>query len=138
MGFTPVQSPAPHSAGMARPARFPLRTRHIDEPAEPEDGLRLLVEGAWPRGARKDTLELEAWLRILAPSTALRRWFGQDPARWDDFRSRYFEELAANHAGLSRLRSYLVKGPVTFVYAAGDGEHNNAVALRDYILQASG
>lgn len=123
---------------MARPARYPVRVKRIYEPAGPEDGLRLLVDGVWPRGQRKDTLELEAWLRIIAPSTALRRWFGHDPARWDEFRARYFAELAANTEGLSRLRGYLVRGPVTLLYAAADEEHNNAVALRDYILQGSG
>lgn len=123
---------------MARPARYPVRVKRVYEPAGPEDGLRLLVDGVWPRGQRKDMLELEAWLRIIAPSTALRRWYGHDPARWEAFRARYFAELAANEAGLARLRSYLVRGPVTFVYAAADEEHNNAVALRDYILQGSG
>lgn len=123
---------------MARPARYPVRVKRVYEPSGPEDGLRLLVDGVWPRGMRKETLEVEAWLRVVAPSTALRRWFGHDPARWEDFRARYFAELAANPQGLARLRSYMVRGPVTLLFAAADEEQNNAVALRDYILHGSG
>lgn len=123
---------------MARPARYPVLTKRVYEPSGPLDGARLLVDGVWPRGLSKESMELEAWLRLLAPSTALRRWFGHDPARWDDFRTRYFAELADNPAGLARLRGYMVRGPVTLLYAAADEEHNNAVALRDYILHGSG
>lgn len=123
---------------MARPARYPVHVKRVYEPPEAEDGQRLLVDGIWPRGLRKEDLEVDAWLRVLAPRTALRRWFGHDPARWEDFRARYFAELAANANGLARLRGYLVRGPVTLLYAAADEEHNNAVALRDYILHGSG
>ena len=88
----------------------------------------------WPRGVSKADLQAEAWLKALAPSTALRRWFNHDPARWEGFRARYAAELEANPEALAQLRGYLVRGPVTLVYAARDEEHNNAVALRDYVL----
>ena len=123
---------------MASPARHPIRLKRAYEEPTPGDGQRLLVDGLWPRGVTKAELQIEAWLKAIAPSTALRRWFGHDPARWDGFRSRYFAELAANPEALSQLRGYLSRGPVTLLYAARDEEHNNAVALRDFLLHGSG
>ncbi|MCR6686153.1 DUF488 domain-containing protein [Pseudoxanthomonas sp.] len=123
---------------MASPARHPIRLKRAYEEPAPGDGQRLLVDGLWPRGVTKADLQIEAWLKAIAPSTALRRWFGHDPARWDGFRSRYFAELAANPEALSQLRGYLSRGPVTLLYAARDEEHNNAVALRDFLLHGSG
>ena len=123
---------------MASPARHPIHLKRVyDEPA-PGDGQRLLVDGLWPRGLTKAELQVEAWLRAVAPSTALRKWFGHDPARWDDFRHRYFAELAANPDALAQLRGWLARGPVTLLYAARDEEHNNAVALREFLLHGSG
>src|SRR5690606_18076422 len=131
------QTPGPpRLPPMARAARQPIRLKRVYDPAEPGDGQRLLVDGVWPRGKTKQELAIEAWLRSLAPSAGLRRWFGHDPARWEDFRARYFEELAANPDGLARLRAYLDRGPVTLLYAARDEEHNNAVALRDFLMLA--
>ena len=123
---------------MASPARHPIRLKRAYEEPAPGDGQRLLVDGLWPRGVTKADLQIEAWLKAIAPSTALRKWFGHDPARWDGFRSRYFAELAANPGALSQLRGYLSRGPVTLLYAARDEEHNNAVALRDFLLHGSG
>lgn len=123
---------------MASRTRHPIHLKRAYEEPEASDGQRLLVDGLWPRGLRKETLQAEAWLKALAPSTALRKWFGHDPARWDGFRTRYFAELEANPEALARLRGYLVRGPVTLLYAAHDEEHNNAVALRDYLLHGSG
>jgi len=123
---------------MARSVRYPIRLKRVYEAPEPGDGQRLLVDGVWPRGMTKLDLQAEAWLRSLAPSTALRRWFDHDPARWEGFRRRYFAELADNPTGLARLRPYLERGPVTLLYAARDEEHNNAVALRDYLQRGSG
>ncbi len=119
---------------MARASRHPIHLKRVYEPAGPLDGQRLLVDGVWPRGITKAEMEIDAWLRVLAPSTGLRKWFGHDPLRWDDFRARYFEELAANVDGLGQLRAYLERGPVTLLYGARDEEHNNAVALRDFVL----
>jgi len=120
---------------MASRARHPIHLKRAYEDPAPSDGQRLLVDGLWPRGVSKEDLRAEAWLRALAPSTALRKWFGHDPARWDGFRERYFAELEANPEALSQLRGYLARGPVTLLYGARDEEHNNAVALRDYLLR---
>ena len=119
---------------MASTARHPIHLKRLYEAPEPGDGQRLLVDGLWPRGISKVELEAEAWLRALAPSTALRKWFNHDPARWETFRIRYFEELDAKPEALAQLRAYLARGPVTLLYGARDEEHNNAFALRDYVL----
>ena len=123
---------------MARPAPHPIHLKRAYEEVEEADGQRLLVDGIWPRGLRKEDLQAEAWLKALAPSTDLRRWFGHDPARWDDFRARYYDELQARPEALAQLRVYLTRGPVTLLYAARDEEHNNAVALRDFVLHGRG
>ena len=103
-------------------------------PAEPTDGTRILVDRLWPRGVKKEDAAIEQWLKDLAPSTGLRNWFGHDPARWEEFRERYAAELSQNTDQLEQLRALARKGPVTLVYSAHDEAHNNAVALRDFIL----
>ena len=123
---------------MASTARPPIHLKRAYEEPEATDGQRLLVDGLWPRGLRKEDLQAEAWLKALAPSTELRRWFGHDPARWDDFRERYFDELEARPEALPQLRGYLTRGPVTLLFGARDEEHNNAVARRDYVLHGRG
>ena len=110
-----------------------IRTKRIYEPASPEDGFRVLVDRIWPRGIRKDVATLALWLREVAPSTALRRWFGHDPARWDEFRSRYAAELEARREEVGLLRQKARAGPLTLLYAAHDTAHNNAVALKDVL-----
>jgi uncharacterized protein YeaO (DUF488 family) len=102
--------------------------------AEPSDGTRFLVERLWPRGLRKADLPLDGWLKDVAPSPALRRWFGHDPGRWAEFRRRYFAELRQHAAALERLRAAAREGPTTLVYSARDTKHNAAVALRDHLL----
>ena len=119
---------------MASTARPPIHLKRAYDAPEPGDGQRLLVDGLWPRGVSKEDLEAEAWLKALAPSTPLRKWFNHDPARWETFRTRYFEELEAKPEALAQLRAYLARGPVTLLYGARDEEHNNAVALRDFVL----
>ncbi|KAF1694164.1 DUF488 domain-containing protein [Pseudoxanthomonas koreensis] len=120
---------------MGTSTRHPIHLKRAYEEPAPGDGQRLLVDGLWPRGVSKENLAAEAWLKALAPSTALRKWFDHDPARWDTFRARYFEELEAKPEALAQLRAYRARGPVTLLYAARDEEHNNAVALRDYLLR---
>jgi uncharacterized protein YeaO (DUF488 family) len=105
------------------------------DPAEPGDGKRFLVERLWPRGIRKTDLPLEAWLKDVAPSPALRTWFAHDPAKWPEFKRRYAAELRANEAALGPLRAAARRGTVTLVYAARDPEHNSALLLRDYLLR---
>lgn len=105
-----------------------------DEPA-PGDGRRLLVDRLWPRGMRRERLRLEAWLKELAPSDELRRWFGHDPEKWAEFRSRYFIELEQRREAVEDLLGRIGQGNVTLVFAARDREHNNAAALRDYLQE---
>lgn len=107
------------------------------EPAAPEDGERYLVDRLWPRGVKKDALILTVWLKDVAPSDALRRWFGHDPVRWAEFRRRYRGELKSKRTILQPLRDALKRGTVTLVYSAHDEEHNQAVVLREFLLETS-
>lgn len=97
-----------------------------------QDGIRFLVERLWPRGVTKDDLRIDAWLKDLAPSHALRRWFGHDPKKWPEFRRRYFAELDSRPEALQPIRNAGHKH-VTLVYSSHDTEHNNAVALKEYL-----
>jgi uncharacterized protein YeaO (DUF488 family) len=106
--------------------------RAYEKPA-PEDGFRVLVERLWPRGLKKEALDLDLWLKDVAPSPELRRWFGHDPARWEEFRRRYWRELAARPAPVQLLREKLRQGQVTLVYGSRDREHNAAVALKEFL-----
>lgn len=106
------------------------------EPAQPEDGKRYLVDRLWPRGLKREALRLDGWLPETAPSDALRRWFAHDPARWDEFQTRYFAELDAKPQAWQPLMEAAQQGDVTLVYAARDSLHNNAVALKRYLENA--
>src|ERR1044072_5288382 len=97
------------------------------------DGTRFLVERLWPRGVRKADLHVKAWLKDVAPSTVLRRWFGHDSKKWAEFRRRYFRELVGNADALEPIIKAAHHGPVTLVYSSHDTKHNNAVALKDYV-----
>ena len=96
-------------------------------------GARYLVDRIWPRGVTRDAIRLDGWLREVAPSDRLRRWFGHDPKRWTEFEKRYFAELDANPAAVAPLVDAVKRGDVTLVFGAKDEEHNNAVALRGYL-----
>jgi uncharacterized protein YeaO (DUF488 family) len=98
-------------------------------------GKRILVDRIWPRGVRKDALKLDLWLRELAPSNELRKWFGHDPRRWEEFKRRYHSELRRPERQelLHDLLALARKGPVTLLYGARDEEHNEAVALREFL-----
>ncbi len=111
-----------------------LHIKRAYEPAAPEDGERFLVDRLWPRGVRKEALVLAGWLKEVAPSDALRRWFGHEPERWEEFRRRYRDELKAQQAAMRPLRDALKRGPVTLVYSAHDEAHNQAVVLREFLL----
>jgi uncharacterized protein YeaO (DUF488 family) len=113
-------------------------TRRAYDPPSPVDGTRILVDRAWPRGVAKAGARLDRWDRDIAPSTALRRWFGHDPARWAEFKARYFAELDARPEALAALRRATREGRVTLVYGARDEHRNNAVALREYLLREGG
>jgi uncharacterized protein YeaO (DUF488 family) len=111
-----------------------LRIKRAYDPPAQDDGQRVLIDRLWPRGLRKAEAMIDLWLKDAAPSDALRRWFGHDPARWEEFRARYAAELAERPEAVGRLRRMLHEGPVTLLFAAHDQEHNNAVALRDFLL----
>ena len=110
-----------------------IKLKRAREKPEPEDGARYLVDRLWPRGVSKANLKLDGWLKDVAPSDGLRRWFNHDPKKWNDFRKRYFAELDANPDTWNPLLGRASKSPVTLVYGARDSEHNNAVALAEYL-----
>jgi uncharacterized protein YeaO (DUF488 family) len=97
------------------------------------DGYRVLVDRVWPRGVKKEQLKLDAWLKDVAPSTALRKWFGHEPARWTEFKRRYFRELAERQVDIRELRKKARQGRVTLLFGAKDTQFNNAVALKEYL-----
>jgi uncharacterized protein YeaO (DUF488 family) len=115
-----------------------IRLRRAYEPAAAGDGYRVLVDRIWPRGVTKAELAIDSWRKDLAPSTALRRWFGHDPARWDEFKARYRQEIEASGADLSDLLSHCRTGTLTLVFGAKDERHNNAVVLKDHLSRLDG
>ena len=106
--------------------------RAYEEPSR-NDGLRILVERLWPRGLSKERAAVDVWLKDLAPSPELRRWFSHDPDKWEEFQKRYWAELDSHPDAVAELRRRAREGPVTFVYAARDEQHNSALALREYL-----
>ena len=114
-----------------------VKLKRAYEPVSPTDGIRLLVERLWPRGLSKEQLKLDGWIREIGPTTTLRKWFSHDPAKWSQFRTRYFRELDSRPESWRPLASLARRRTVTLVYSSHDEEHNNAVALKEY-LQAKG
>jgi uncharacterized protein YeaO (DUF488 family) len=110
-----------------------IKVKRTYDPPESDDGARFLVDRLWPRGVKKEDLQLDAWLKDVAPSDNLRRWFGHDPAKWEEFQRRYFAELDGKAQALRPIRDAARQGNVTLLYSARDMEHNNAVALRAYL-----
>jgi uncharacterized protein YeaO (DUF488 family) len=110
-----------------------LRIKRVYEPAASDDGARILVDRIWPRGVTKSAAALTLWLKDIAPSNSLRKWFGHDPERWVEFGSRYRKELDANGVPVAHLLAFLKEGRVTLLYGAHDAAHNQAVVLADYI-----
>jgi uncharacterized protein YeaO (DUF488 family) len=115
------------------PSKPAIALRRVYDPPSSGDGCRILVERLWPRGVSKGDAAIDLWLKDAAPSHELRRWFGHEPARWEEFRRRYFEELGGRGDAVGAIRERLVKGPVTFVFASRELRYNNAVALREYL-----
>lgn len=120
-------------AGAHRPAYGLIRIQRAYDAAEADGGERFLVDRLWPRGARKEALGLAGWLREVAPSAELRRWFGHDPERWDQFRQRYWAELEGKPETWQPLLEAAAHGDIILVYGARDAQHNNAVALKAYL-----
>ncbi|MGD0230960.1 MAG: DUF488 domain-containing protein [Syntrophorhabdales bacterium] len=101
--------------------------------AEPGDGRRVLVDRLWPRGLRKDDVFVDEWMKELAPSTALRKWFSHDPAKWEEFKKRYRQELNEKTELFEHVKTEARYGNITILYSAKDREHNNAVALKEFL-----
>lgn len=115
-----------------------IQLKRAYEPVDASDGKRVLVDRIWPRGVSKDELRADRWDKELGPSTELRKWFGHDPALWDEFQRRYRQELAApdKQAMIEQLADEAREGTLTLVYSARDTEHNQAVVLRSVIESA--
>jgi uncharacterized protein YeaO (DUF488 family) len=107
--------------------------RVYEEERSSTDGVRYLVERLWPRGIKKAELHLDDWIKDVAPSTELRKWFSHDPGKWEQFRRKYFAELDGAPKVWEPIRQAARKGTVTLLYSSHDTEHNNAVALKEYI-----
>ena len=112
---------------------FDIAVKRVYEPPAKADGQRVLVDRVWPRGVAKKDAALTLWLKEIAPSDALRKWFGHEPERWVEFQKRYRAELDANGEAVAQLRGLLREGKVTLLYGAHDEAHNNAVALAGYL-----
>jgi len=112
-----------------------VQLKRIYEPPQKSDGYRVLVDRVWPRGLSKDAAQIDLWMKDIAPSTALRKWFNHDPARWVGFQEKYRAELRELGDKLDELRARAKKEPVTLLYGAKDTEHNQAVVLRDVLAE---
>jgi uncharacterized protein YeaO (DUF488 family) len=110
-----------------------IRIKRVYEPPDAGDGRRVLVDRLWPRGLSKDSVKVYYWAREIAPSDALRQWYGHDPDKWQEFKSRYFAELDANPDGFAELLRQMSDGTVTFVFSSKELRLNNAVALKEYV-----
>ncbi len=110
-----------------------IRLKRAYSEAASDDGTRVLIDRLWPRGIAKENAHIDLWLKEIAPSTELRKWFGHEPSRWEKFRERYFHELDEHPDEVSRLRELAHSGPLTLVYGAKDEEHNDAVAIKEYL-----
>ena len=111
--------------------------RAYDAPSR-HDGFRILVERLWPRGLTKARVAVDLWLKDVAPSPELRKWFGHDPAKWKQFEQRYWKELHAQTEAVALIRQRIKQGTVTLVYAARDEEHNGALALKKFLEHGKG
>jgi uncharacterized protein YeaO (DUF488 family) len=113
-----------------------FKIKRANEPASKADGARILIDRLWPRGQSKDKLKLTAWVKEIAPSTELRKWFGHDPAKWEEFRKRYRAELDANPGAVAELQGLLQEHPAaTLLFMAHDAEHCNATVVAEYLLE---
>lgn len=112
-----------------------LRIKRVYEPAAPEDGMRVLVDRIWPRGLTKEDAALDLWMKEVAPSNELRKWYAHREERWPEFEKRYREELKGREAELEELTGLMRKGPVTLLYAARDGERSNAMVLQHVLAR---
>jgi uncharacterized protein YeaO (DUF488 family) len=111
-----------------------VKLKRAYDPAAVYDGTRILIDRLWPRGVKKADAAIDQWVKDIAPSTGLRKWFGHDPARWQEFRRRYTREVHQHPNELNKLRTLARRGRITLVFSAHDEIHNDAIALRDFLL----
>ena len=110
-----------------------VKIKRVYDPLSSEDGIRILIDRLWPRGIKKEEAKIDEWMKEIAPTTDLRKWFSHDPAKWPEFRKRYITELKNKSELFERLRSEAKKGTITLLFAAKDAEHPNAVILKEVI-----
>ena len=122
---------------VALPIMSEVKIKRVYDAPDGDDGTRILVDRLWPRGLTKERACVDLWLKDIAPSTELRKWFGHDPAKWEQFRERYHRELEANVNLVSLLKEKLKGGAVTLLFAAKDAEHNEAVVLQEWLNRRS-
>ena len=108
-----------------------IKIKRVYEPPDKDDGMRILVDRLWPRGLTKEKASVDLWLKDIAPSTELRKWFGHDPDKWEEFKKRYLHELKGNGEQIQLLKDEMEKGVTTLVYGAKDEEHNEALVLQE-------
>ncbi len=110
-----------------------MKIKRVYEKPSKEDGKRILVDRLWPRGLTKEKASVDLWLKEIAPSTVLRKWFGHDPDKWKEFQKRYYQELSNNKEQVALLKAQVKKGTVTLVYGAKDEKHNEALVLKEWL-----
>jgi uncharacterized protein YeaO (DUF488 family) len=115
-----------------------VKVKRVYESIQRSDGSRFLVERLWPRGMKKEQLKLDAWLKDVAPSVSLRRWFGHDPLKWNEFQNKYRAELSENPDAWKPILEAAKRGRVTLLYSSRDTEHNNALVLRSFLEEQLG
>jgi uncharacterized protein YeaO (DUF488 family) len=114
-----------------------IKIKRIYDPVLPDDGKRILVDRLWPRGMKKTEAKIDEWLKDIAPSDGLRKWFSHDPSKWHEFKNRYIRELKNNSELIERLKGIAKKERVTLLFSAKDKEHNNAVVLKEVMEKQS-
>ena len=119
----------PNGSTMARMVKI----KRVYDAESPGDGKRILIDRLWPRGIKKESIRIDEWLKEIAPSNELRKWFAHDPAKWEEFRNRYYRELSEKALMIEALRRQAKQGTLTLLFSAKDAEHNNAVALQELI-----
>lgn len=110
-----------------------VKIKRVYEAPDANDGKRILVDRLWPRGLTKEKADVDLWLKEIAPTTDLRKWFNHDPAKWEEFKVRYFDELKNNKEPVSLLKNEIKNGPVTLIYGAKDEVHNEALVLKNML-----
>ncbi len=110
-----------------------IKIKRVYDGPSVHDGKRILVDRLWPRGLKKDEAEIDEWMKEIAPTDNLRKWFGHEPSKWPEFKKRYKKELEGKPEVVGRLKGYVRRGTITLVYAAKDTEHNNAVVIKEVI-----